>query len=139
MVSLQHWLKNSLKKVHSCWSLKCWQHLPNLEGSWGLGIAPDSSVRSCPGPTSLKVSSPWPWSPTKSTHLLALQVKVYSPSFLRFSIIRLSYFIMGVCVCGHMCRSTHMEMRGQLGRVSSLLPPLCRFWESNSGSQACVR
>lgn len=40
--------------------------------------------------------------------------------------------------CVHVCASAHMDFRGQLGRVSSVLPPLGRFWGSHSGHWACT-
>lgn len=34
-----------------------------------------------------------------------------------------------------MGRVVHMKTKGQLDKLSSLLPP-CEYWESNSGHQA---
>lgn len=45
-----------------------------------------------------------------------------------------------MCVCVYdVCGAhVHMEVRGQLCEVESLLPPLYRFWGWNWGCQACV-
>lgn len=37
-----------------------------------------------------------------------------------------------------MCHSVLVEVKGQFGGGSSLVIPLCGFWGSNSGHQACV-
>lgn len=40
--------------------------------------------------------------------------------------------------CMRVCAWAHRAFRGQLGRVSSGLPPLGRFWRSHSGHWACT-
>lgn len=51
------------------------------------------------------------------------------------------YFIciMPVCGFGHICAVVHhVNLKGQIGRLGSLLPPLCEFWELNSGYWTCT-
>lgn len=40
--------------------------------------------------------------------------------------------------CVHVCALAHRTFRGQLGRVSSVLSPLRRFWGSHSGHWTCT-
>lgn len=41
------------------------------------------------------------------------------------------------CMCGHMCRTRHMNVRGQLCSGGCCLPSSHGFGDSNSGCQAC--
>lgn len=64
-----------------------------------------------------------------STSVCSLTRHIY------FLLLLFCLFCPCVYVCGRVCHSTHVGVRGQLDGVGSLLP--CRFQGSNSDPQAC--